>query len=102
MDGPLRYRGSENSHVRPQWKARETQDLHSTTTDRTRWRLLDEEGRQTWVYLKTEQEVEEWPLSVYDRHHLGLDLVCAKLSGAFRQSLLINLLGPGPSHEPTR
>lgn len=46
-----------------------------TTTDRTRWRLLDERGRQTWHYLRTDDEVEEWPQSTADKWFLGLDTV---------------------------
>ena len=44
-------------------------------TDLNRWRLLDEEGRQTWHYLESEEEIKEWPQSIVDRHHLGLPLV---------------------------
>ncbi|KAB8360840.1 hypothetical protein FH972_024574 [Carpinus fangiana] len=42
-------------------------------TDRTRWRLLDERGRQRWKYLKTKKEADEWPQTAADRFHLGLD-----------------------------
>ena len=45
-------------------------------TDHSRWRLLDEEGRQTWHYLKTDEEVKEWPQSVADKYFLGLPTVC--------------------------
>jgi hypothetical protein len=44
-------------------------------TDLSRWRLLDERGRQTWHYLESDKEVEKWPQSIADRHHLGLSLV---------------------------
>jgi lanosterol synthase len=44
-------------------------------TDYTRWRLLDENGRQTWHYLETDEEVKNWPQSVADKHHLGLATV---------------------------
>ena len=44
-------------------------------TDPTRWRLLDDKGRQTWHYLKTDAEVKEWPQSVADKWYLGLDTV---------------------------
>lgn len=44
-------------------------------TDLKRWRLKDDHGVQTWVYLKTKQEVADWPQSIADRHHLGLKLV---------------------------
>ncbi|KAL1387352.1 oxidosqualene:lanosterol cyclase-like protein [Phyllosticta capitalensis] len=41
-------------------------------TDYSRWRLLDENGRQTWQYLETDDQVEKWPQTVADRYHLGL------------------------------
>ena len=44
-------------------------------TDLERWRLLDERGRQTWHYLRSDEELEDWPQSIADRHHLGLPLV---------------------------
>jgi len=44
-------------------------------TDRSRWRLLDESGRHTWQYLKTDEEVEEWPQTTADKYHLGLSTV---------------------------
>ena len=44
-------------------------------TDINRWRLRDERGRQTWHYLESDKEVEEWPQSIVDRHHLGLPVV---------------------------
>ena len=45
-------------------------------TDYSRWRLLDDRGRQTWHYLKTDKETEEWPQSTADKYHLGLPTVC--------------------------
>jgi lanosterol synthase len=50
-------------------------DPHDPQTDINRWRLLDERGRQTWHYLQTDKEVEAWPQSIVDRHHLGLPVV---------------------------
>ena len=52
-------------------------------TDIERWRLLDERGRQTWHYLTTDEEVEAWPQSIVDRHHLGLPLVGAQNCSAY-------------------
>ncbi|KAI0115582.1 terpenoid cyclases/protein prenyltransferase alpha-alpha toroid [Nemania sp. FL0031] len=43
------------------------------TTDRTRWRLLDESGRLTWHYLEEDEAVKEWPQSIADKWYLGLD-----------------------------
>ena len=50
-------------------------DESETKTDRSRWRLLDERGRQRWIYLHTEQEAEDWPQADVDRYHLGLSVV---------------------------
>lgn len=47
----------------------------NNATDLTRWRLLDERGRQTWHYLSTDEEVRAWPQSLCDKHHLDLPLV---------------------------
>ena len=44
-------------------------------TDYTRWRLLDEAGRQTWHYLEDDEAAKDWPQSVADKHFLGLPLV---------------------------
>jgi lanosterol synthase len=45
------------------------------TTDRTRWRCLDENGRLTWRYLEDDEAAKEWPQSDADKWYLGLDLV---------------------------
>ncbi|KAI9731939.1 MAG: Lanosterol synthase (Oxidosqualene--lanosterol cyclase) [Cirrosporium novae-zelandiae] len=42
-------------------------------TDLLRWRLLDERGRQTWHYLESDKEMEEWPQTTAERWYLGLD-----------------------------
>lgn len=44
-------------------------------TDPSRWRLLDEQGRQTWHYLRSDEEIKEWPQSIADRYFLGLPTV---------------------------
>jgi lanosterol synthase len=44
-------------------------------TDYSRWRLLDDRGRQTWHYLKSDEEVKKWPQSTADKWFLGLDTV---------------------------
>ncbi|KAL8847557.1 MAG: hypothetical protein Q9221_007416 [Calogaya cf. arnoldii] len=41
-------------------------------TDPSRWRLLDERGRQTWHYLQSDEKLKEWPQSVADRYFLNL------------------------------
>lgn len=47
--------------------------LGDQKTDLTRWRMLNDDGRQTWHYLKTDEEVKKWPQSVADKWYLGLD-----------------------------
>lgn len=44
-------------------------------TDYRRWRLLNEDGRQTWHYLKTDEEMKQWPQSVAEKYFLGLPTV---------------------------
>lgn len=44
-------------------------------TDYSRWRLLDERGRQTWHYLEDDDDVRTWPQSIADKYHLGLPTV---------------------------
>ncbi|KAF2455683.1 terpenoid cyclases/protein prenyltransferase alpha-alpha toroid [Lineolata rhizophorae] len=41
-------------------------------TDYSRWRLKVDDGRQTWEYLETDEEMKAWPQTVADKHHLGL------------------------------
>ena len=66
--------GHLNGHVNGQLTSLSgvTQD----TTDYSRWRLLDEDGRHTWHYLATDEQVKDWPQSTYDKYHLGLEKVC--------------------------
>jgi hypothetical protein len=44
-------------------------------TDYSRWRLLDERGRQTWEYLESSEAAQKWPQSTADKYHLGLATV---------------------------
>ncbi|KAF4610517.1 hypothetical protein D9613_006740 [Agrocybe pediades] len=44
-----------------------------TFTDYSRWRLLvNDGGRHTWHYLRTDKEMEDWPQNEVDRFWLGL------------------------------
>jgi lanosterol synthase len=51
-------------------------ELLDQKTDYSRWRLLDEQGRHTWHYLTTEEQVKAWPQTTADKYHLGLPTVC--------------------------
>lgn len=55
-------------------------DESETRTDHKRWRLLDERGRQRWMYLHSKEEAGAWPQSVADKYHLGMDVVSKTLS----------------------
>lgn len=46
-------------------------------TDPKRWRMLDVDGRQTWHYLETDEQMKEWPQSFADKYYLDMrPLVC--------------------------
>jgi lanosterol synthase len=47
-------------------------------TDHTKWRLLDEKGRQTWHYLEDEHDLQEWPQSIADKYFMGLPTVISR------------------------
>ena len=55
--------------------AKEVGGAEVEATDLTRWRLLDERGRQTWHYLERDEEVARWPQSTADKYFLDLPLV---------------------------
>ena len=59
--------GHANGHAQLQSKIEKT--------DRSRWRLLDEQGRHTWHYLTEDEEIKEWPQTDHDKYHLGLPTV---------------------------
>ncbi|EKD19457.1 uncharacterized protein L3040_002666 [Drepanopeziza brunnea f. sp. 'multigermtubi'] len=54
----------------------------SESTDKSRWRMLDEGGRQTWHYLQDDGEAENWPQSDADRWYLGLPMDLPDLPAA--------------------
>lgn len=46
-------------------------------TDYSRWRLVvNDGGRHTWEYLRTENEIKRWPQTDLDKFWLGLKMVC--------------------------
>ncbi|KAH9479645.1 Lanosterol synthase [Psilocybe cubensis] len=56
------------------WNALDVPDSPAEPfTDYNRWRLLvNDGGRHTWHYLRTDEEVERWPQNEVDRFWLGL------------------------------
>ncbi|PPQ66646.1 hypothetical protein CVT26_009400 [Gymnopilus dilepis] len=52
-------------------------------TDYSRWRLLvNDGGRHTWHYLRTDEELERWPQNEVDRFWLGLKTTMPELPPA--------------------
>jgi lanosterol synthase len=47
-------------------------------TDYSRWRLLvNDGGRHTWQYLRSDEECEGWPQNEVDKYWTGQPLVSA-------------------------
>ena len=68
------WRTSANGHL--------TTDANGDPkTDYSRWRLVDDHGRQTWRYLESDIEKHSWLQSVAEKYHLGLDTVGAFARG---------------------
>jgi hypothetical protein len=65
-------------------------ELLDQKTAYSRWRLLDEQGRHTWHYLTTDEQVKAWPQTIADKYHLGLPTVRYH---ALRRNLLLTILG---------
>jgi hypothetical protein len=57
-----------------------------TPTDRTRWRLRADDGKQTWHYL-SEEEHKANPQTDIEKYWLGLKLVITHPPSALHQSL---------------
>jgi len=51
-------------------------------TDFSRWRMRDDESRQTWHYLEDDGAAKEWPQTYADKYFLGLPLVSSGCPGA--------------------
>ncbi len=70
----VRKRGQSNGH--PNGSTKPLQKIDDARTDPYRWRLRNDRGVQTWHYLQTDEEVKQWPITVADKHYLGLGTVC--------------------------
>lgn len=83
--GPIAsWRTAAQGHLTPD----ENGDLK---TDYSRWRLLDDRGRQTWHYLESDKENEKWPQSVADKHFLGLPTVTPLAPAATNRMFAIHV-----------
>ncbi len=70
-DEKLVVRAGEQDHDGHPGKRQRIQER----TDSSRWRMRDDEGRMTWHYLETDEELKTWPQSYADKYYLGLPLV---------------------------
>jgi lanosterol synthase len=62
------------------------EDVIDLKTDHTRWRMKNVDGRQTWHYLESDEELKAWPMTSADKYYLGMDTV-----GCNIQNLLHNI-----------
>ena len=69
-------------------------------TDYSRWRLVNEEGRQTWRYLESDEENSAWLQTVAEKYHLGLPTVRVEFEYLLNPQFL-TYLSPGFAY-PTR
>jgi len=53
-----------------------TERIEDPRTDRSRWRMVNDRGEQTWTYLKSEEQAKQWPQTDADKWYLGLNIVC--------------------------
>lgn len=69
--------GHANGHANTNGSAhKHSIDLSSETVDRSRWRLeVGQDSRHVWHYLKTDQQLKDWPQSTADKYYLGLPTV---------------------------
>jgi lanosterol synthase len=49
------------------------EDVVDLKTDHTRWRMKNDDGRQTWHYLESDDELKAWPMTSADKYYLGMD-----------------------------
>jgi lanosterol synthase len=64
--------GSANGSANGTIKQESIVDLK---TDHTRWRMKNVDGRQTWHYLESDEELKAWPMTSADKYYLGMDTV---------------------------
>jgi lanosterol synthase len=64
--------GSANGTANGTVKEEHSVDLK---TDHLRWRMKNVDGRQTWHYLESDEQLEAWPMTSADKYYLGMDTV---------------------------
>ena len=55
--------------------AKSIERVEDPKTDYARWRLRDDRGCQTWHYLQSDEEMKQWPQTIADKWHMGMDTV---------------------------
>lgn len=72
-DAEIKKRGAQFDH---DGTARDSKRPRiAEKTDFTRWRMRDDESRQTWHYLEDDEAAKRWPQTYADKYYLGLPLV---------------------------
>lgn len=71
QDSSAKKRTADTSDTEHQLKKPRLEE----STDKTRWRMKDEDGRHTWHYLEDDDAAKAWPQSQADKWYLGLPLV---------------------------
>jgi lanosterol synthase len=62
--------GSTNGTIKP------LQDYDAELkTDHSRWRMRNVDGRQTWHYLESDEQLKAWPMTAADKYYMGQDTV---------------------------
>jgi lanosterol synthase len=62
--------GSTNGTIKP------LQDYDAELkTDHSRWRMKNVDGRQTWHYLESDEQLKAWPMTAADKYYMGQDTV---------------------------
>ena len=68
----VRRRGEANGSANGTTKHESVVNLK---TDHTRWRMKNVDGRQTWHYLESDEQLKAWPMTAADKYYLGQDTV---------------------------
>lgn len=80
--------GYTNGHVNGHANGTIKHDtVEDPKTDHMRWRMRNVDGRQTWHYLESDEELKAWPMTAADKYYLGMDTVSGEAPYLFEQLL---------------
>ena len=71
--------GSTNGTIKQDYDA-------ELKTDHLRWRMKNVDGRQTWHYLESDEQLKAWPMTSADKYYLGMDTV--RFNGAISHVMM--------------